>query len=99
MANEIAYGHKHTLRQMGIQTGQVSMTPTANTISTINVTFPEAYSEVPDIVIVSPITTVPYSTVRYVTAANYTTTGFTLYVYRTTSVLTAVAWMAVGKLD
>lgn len=95
----IAHGHIHTLEQLGIQTGQVSFTPTENEISTINVTFPKAFAEAPDIVLVSPITTVPYTTVRYVTAANYSATGFTVYVYRTTSTLTAVAWMAVGILE
>ena len=99
MANEIAYGHKHTLRQMGIQTGQISVYPTANEVSSFSVTFPRAFSSVPDIVIVSPITTVPYTTVRYVTAADYSTTGFTLYVYRTTGTLTVVAWMAVGTMN
>lgn len=95
----LAYGHTHSLEQLGMQTGQITVTPAANTTSAFSVTFPKAFAEVPDIVIVSPITTVPYTTVRYVTAANYTTTGFTLYVYRTTETLTAVAWMAVGKLS
>lgn len=95
----LAYGHTHTLDQLGIQTGQISVYPTANEVSSFSVTFPQAFDYTPDIVIVSPITTVPYTTVRYVTAADYTSTGFTLYVYRTTGTLTVVAWMAVGSMS
>lgn len=92
----IAYGHTHTLEQLGVQTGTVELTPTANAISSVKVVFPKPFANPPAIVIVSPVTTVPYTTVRYATAADYTETGFTLYVYRTTSTLTVVSWMAVG---
>lgn len=92
----IAYGHTHTLEQLGVQIGTVEMTPTANEISSVWVDFPRPFSKPPSIVIVSPVTTVPYTTVRYATAADYTETGFKLYVYRTTSTLTVVSWMAVG---
>lgn len=92
----IAYGHTHTLEQLGVQIGTVELTPTANAISSVKVAFPKPYSKPPSIVIVSPVTTVPYTTVRYATAAEYTETGFTLYLYRTTSTFTVVNWMAVG---
>lgn len=97
MAHNIAYGHEHFPSHCGIQTGEVTVTPTANTVSVFEITFPEPFAEAPDIVIVSPFTTVPYTTVRYATACNYTADGFTLHLYRTNSTTTVVNWMAVGK--
>ena len=86
------------LVDVGIQTGSVTVTPTADTVSSFKVYFPKQFETVPAIVIVSPYTTVPYTTLRYATAADYTVDGFTLYLYRTTGVSTIVKWMAVGSL-
>lgn len=94
----IAYGHGHLPEQVGIQTGTVSVTTVANEVATVDVTFPKPFAGVPNIVIVSPITSVPYTAVRYASASNYTKTGFKLHVYRTSSTSMGVAWMAVGKM-
>lgn len=88
-----------TPETLGIQTGSVTITPAANTISSVNVTFPKKFAAAPDIVIVSPLSGVPYTTLRYATAADYTASGFTLYVYRTTATSTVVNYMAVGKFN
>jgi hypothetical protein len=98
MARNIAYGHDHRFTDCGIQTGSVNVTPTANAVTTVSVTFPEAFAEIPDIVLVSPVTTVPYTAVRYASASGYTTTGFKLHLYRTGTGETTVTWMAVGKM-
>ncbi len=98
MSKNIAYGHGHTFRDCGMQCGMVAMTPTANEVSKLWVEFPEEFAEVPDIVIVSPQTSVPYSHVRYVSANNYEVGGFNLYMYRTSATTTNVSWIAFGKL-
>lgn len=98
MARNIAYGHDHRYGDVGIQTGTVTVTPTANAVTTVSVTFPEAFAEAPDFVAVSPVTGVPYTYVRYAAASDYTANGFSLHLYRTNTTETIVAWMAVGKL-
>ena len=98
MARNIAYGHCHRYGDCGIQTGVAEITPTANAVSTMTVTFPEAFKEVPDCVLVSPKSAVPYTTLRYATASDYTTTGFDLHIYRTSATTTTVTWVAFGKM-
>ena len=98
MARNIAYGHDHRFTDCGIQTGSVVVNPVANEVTTVAVTFPEAFAQTPDIVLVSPVTTVPYTTVRYASAAGYTATGFNLHLSRTGTGATTVTWMAVGKM-
>lgn len=83
---------------IGIQTGSVTITPAADTVSSQKVYFPKAFKSAPAIVIVSPQTSVPYTYVRYATASDYTKDGFTLYIYRTNSTSTVVKWIAVGSL-
>ena len=94
----IAYGHKHRFTDCGIQTGSVIVTPTANEVTTVSVTFPEAFAQIPDCVLVSPVTTVPYTAVRYASASGYTATGFKLHLYRTSAGETTVTWVAFGKM-
>ena len=77
----------------------MTITPTADAVSSVNVAFPKSFAAAPDIVIVSPLSAVPYTTLRYATAADYTKDGFTLYIYRTTATPTIVNYMAVGKFD
>jgi len=98
MGRNIAYGHDHRYTDCGIQTGSVVITPVANEVTTVNVTFPEAFAVAPEFVAVSPKTAAPYTAVRYASASDYTTTGFKLHLYRTGTGATTVAWMAVGKL-
>ena len=98
MARNIAYGHEHRHTSCGIQTGSVKVSPKADKVTTVSVTFPEAFAETPDIVLVSPVTTVPYTGVRYASASDYTTTGFNMHLYRTDTSETTVTWMAVGKM-
>lgn len=113
MVDVYGVGHKHTAEQLGItaeslgvgafaglgiQTGSITVTPTADAISSYKINFPKAFKSVPAIVIVSPQTSVPYTYLRYATASEYTTSGFTLYIYRTNSTSTVVKWMAVGEL-
>ena len=74
------------------------VTPVANEVTTVAVTFPEAFAEAPVFVAVSPKTAAPHTAVRYASASDYTTTGFNLHLYRTGTGETTVAWMAVGKM-
>lgn len=86
------------LAGIGIQTGSVTVTPTADAVSSYKIYFPKTFKSTPAIVIVSPETSVPYTYVRYAAASDYSTSGFTLYLYRTNSTATIVNWMAVGSL-
>ena len=98
MARNIAYGHEHRYGMCGIQTGSVVVTPVANEVTTVSVTFPEAFAAAPECVLVSPKSTVPYTGVRYATASDYTASGFKLHLYRTGSGETTVTWVAFGKM-
>ncbi len=98
MSKSIAYGHGHNHGDCGIQTGYVSVKTVANEVATFDITFERPFIESPDIVLVSPVTAVPYTAVRYASASNYTATGFKLHIYRTTSTGTGVAWVAIGKM-
>jgi hypothetical protein len=80
-----------------MQTGYISVKTVANEVATFDIEFEEPFAEPPDIVIVSPVTAVPYTAVRYASASTYTATGFKLHIYRTTSTGTGVAWVAIGK--
>lgn len=77
--------------------GRVAITPTANTPTSRAVTFPKAFSYTPAIS-VSALTTVPYTTVRGVSFADPSTTGFTAYVTRTNTTSTSLDWIAVGTV-
>lgn len=75
-----------------LQSGSVLMkVPTAKTTVSATVTFPTAFTKVPKVV-VTPYTTGP--SLCSASVQNVTTTGFTVYFYRTTAVDTAVNWMA-----
>lgn len=97
MSRMRAYGHEHLPEQVGVLHGFVNVTPTANTPTAQHVTFSQAFAEEPTVV-VSAVSAVPGSAVQAVSAANITNTGFDAYVYRTNSTVTAVMWIAVGKL-
>lgn len=80
-------------RLYDLQCGMVSITPTANTVSSVNVTFPHEMASAPRIIL-CPSTAVPYTTVRGVGHGRASTTGFTLYIYRTNTTATSVHWIA-----
>lgn len=95
----ITAGDKEGVARIGglvIQWGIESITPVANTPTSSAVTFQQAYAENPT-VIVSMASTVPYTTVRAVSAANITTSGFDAYVTRTNTTVTSVMWLAIGQ--
>lgn len=78
-----------------IQWARPSVTPTAaNTMTTLAITFPEAYAFTPA-VIVTPVTTVPDALTT--APANITTTGFDIYLERSGTTTTGVQWVAIGK--
>ena len=97
MNKNIAYGHGHHFRDCGVRQGYISVKTTANEVTTVDIEFDEPFKESCDIVIVSPVTAVPYTAVRGCTASNYTLTGFKLHMYRTSSTGTGVAWIAFGR--
>lgn len=84
-----------TLTAGNIDHGSVSITPTANTPTSATVTFNKTFSSTPN-VIISPETSVPYSTVRGCGATNISTTGFTAWVYRTNTTATVLHWIAIA---
>lgn len=75
------------------QSGRVSITPTANAVSSKSVTFSEEMAGVPN-VLVTAGTSGPFSEVKGVSVSNVTSTGFTVNLYRTNTVTTGIHWFA-----
>lgn len=75
-----------------MQSGRVQVTPTAvKSVKSVQVTFPTAFTKTP-FVVATPITAGP--NIVAVSVGSVTTTGFILYMYRTTKVTTGVMWQA-----
>ena len=76
------------------QRGKVAVvTTTANTTTTVHVTFDKAFNNIP-VVVVSPLTSIPHECNASV--LNITTEGFDIALYRTNTTTTYVNWIAVG---
>ena len=92
--NGISLSTGGTLSVRNIQSGSETFSnPTANSVVTKSITFLTSFENVP-VVVVTPNTGAPQNC--HVGVTNITTTGFTLNFYRTTSVTTAIKWIAVG---
>ena len=78
-----------------IQWGVETITPVSNTPTAKAVKFPVAYTSVP-MVLTSPITTVPGSSVSGAAPADITVSGFDAYVTRNGATNTSVGWIAIG---
>jgi hypothetical protein len=78
-----------------LQWGVETITPVKDTPTAKAVTFPVAYTSVP-MVITSPVTTVPGSSVSGAAPANITVSGFDAYVTRNGTTNTSVGWIAIG---
>ena len=76
------------------QCGAVTMTPTAGVDSSQSVTFPIAFATTPEVVLTA-VTSVPFAELKGVSVASLTSTGFVLWMYRTTAIATTVYWSAV----
>lgn len=79
------------------QSGRTSITPVANTPTSVNVTFATPFAQAPSIS-TTPASSVPGSAVKGSAATDITTTGFKLWVYRTNTTATDVCWIATGRL-
>lgn len=78
-----------------IQWGGESVTPTANAVTTVDVTFDKAYANAPFVGV-----TVRSSSINQITGFGCTgtsTTGTTLRFYRTSTTSTTIGWIAIGK--
>lgn len=76
-----------------LQAGSVTMSGVqAKVIKSVNVTFPRAFTKKP-IVNITLVATSPTGT--QFSVANVTTTGFTIYAYRTTAANLSFQWQAV----
>lgn len=76
-----------------MQAGSLVVTPVANTPTSQAVTFPFAFPSTPTVV-ASPATTAPGSEVKEVSVVGASTTGFTVWVYRTNTTALTVYWVA-----
>lgn len=85
--------HTSNLSADNIQKGMVHITPRANAVTSVNVTFDTEFSQEP-YVTVTPNTSVPFTSVKGVSVSNITTTGCTINIYRTDTTQTTVYWMA-----
>jgi hypothetical protein len=77
-----------------VQCGQVNITPTANSPSTVRVYFPVRFPQRPRVV-VSAHSAAPYTLVREVTYTNPTQDYVDIVMYRTDSTATSVSWIAI----
>lgn len=77
--------------------GRSTITPVANTPTSLNVNFGGSFLAAP-IVVAVPVTTVPGTVVHGVAVTERTTTGFKLWIYRTSSSATDVSWIALGRI-
>ena len=87
--------HSHALADFGFQYGKISVSCTANQVSTANVTFGREYKTMP-IVVATAGSSSPGTVVQEVSVSNITYTGFTVCVYRTNTSETSIQWMAAG---
>lgn len=96
-ADEITHTHLNAAGWAGpeIQVGAASITPVANTVTSLAVTFPVAFSSTPTVKL-SVGSGSSGSEVVEVSVFSASTTGFTLYIYRTTATVTSVQWLAVA---
>ena len=89
---EYRYNGTVWMRAIPIQSGSLSVTPTAaNTVTSVVVTFPIPFETIPQVVL-TPYTTVP--NVVTCGVSSISVTGFTLYMTRTTTTSTLFGWMA-----
>lgn len=78
-----------------IQWGGESVTPTANAVTTVNVTFDKTYANAPFVGVTVRSTSINQITGFGCTGTN--TTGTTLRFYRTNTTSTTIGWIAIGK--
>lgn len=82
---------------MASKAGIATITPVANTPTSIAVTFAAAFASTPT-VLVCPGATTPQTEVRGAAVTEVTRTGFKAWVYRTNTTSTGVCWIAMGRL-
>lgn len=75
--------------------GTVTITPVANTPTSVRVTFPAPFASAPQVAL-SPATGYIGLQVKGVAVTDVTTTGFTAWVYRTTTAKVTILWQAWG---
>lgn len=90
-----AIGRIHYVSGLLIQWGTVTITPVANTPTKVEVIFPIAYDQMPNIQ-VSGLTSVPGFSVTGVGHSADSTTGTDIYVTRTNTTPTVLRWFAIG---
>jgi len=90
-----ATGRYRTKTGLLVQWGSVSITPVANTPTSIEVVFPIAYDVTPTIQ-VSAVTGVPYTNVLGYGHLSDSATGTTISVARTNTTATVLRWLAIG---
>ena len=95
--DEITHTHLNASAWTGpeIQVGMLTITPTANTISSLAVTFPTAFASTPTVVVTEGAGS-DGAEVQEVSMSGISTTGFTFYIYRTTATLTYFSWVGVA---
>lgn len=75
--------------------GKVAINPTANQPTGVWVNFPASFVRNP-VVMATPNTAVPYTTVRGCGVSDVGTTGMNVYVTRTNTTQTLIYWVAIG---
>ena len=97
VANESGTKSYITLGNLKICWGKATITPSsANTPTSVSVTFPSSFSDKPTI-IATPVSTLPGTKVTGVGVSNESSTGFNIYLTRTDKTNTSVNWLALGQ--
>lgn len=85
-----------TLGDMLIEYGTVQVTSPANGVGSAQVTFTNEFESKPCVMVTAGAVT-PGTTVKMVSAADFTVDGFKAYCSRTNTTPTTVLWLAIGK--
>lgn len=94
-SGEVATAAKlnQTIPGLATQAGAVVVTPVANVLTSVQITFAAPFVNTPR-VLASPVTILPGSHVKGVAVAGISKTGFTIWILRTTSTNTTIMWQA-----
>lgn len=78
-----------------IQRGSILCKNKANEVTRIPITYPIPFDHTPTVML-TPLSSVPGTTVKGVAAGDSTRTGFSIYILRTNDTETNVQWLAIA---
>lgn len=79
-----------------MQVGIATVTPIANTVTTLFVTFPTPFTGTTPVVVLTPIDSRPGTEIDGYSVSGITTAGFNIHLLRTNTLTTYISWAAVN---